>query len=453
MLRYILRACVLAAAFQIQPLWATNDQDLDSIRTEIRSMRESYESRIAALEKRLVAAETKAQSAEARASEALVANSSASVPAASASAFNPAISLILSGTYANLQRDPNTYRITGFVPSGGEVGPPKRSFALAESELVMSANIDPNWRGDFTLALAPDNAVAVEEATIQSLALPHGLTVKGGRFFSSIGYTNEQHAHTWDFVDAPLAQKAFLGKQYSHDGVQLKWLAPTETFLELGVEAGRGHNFPGAERNKNGIGGYAAFAHAGGDVGESHSWRSGMSYLHNRPQAREFTDAGITNSVSGRSNLWLADFVWKWAPQGNARQTNFKFQTEYYRRNERGDLTYNTAAPVTDFYSAKQSGWYAQGIYQFQPRWRVGARYDRLDYGSLNLGSAIASANLPILAAHNPTRATLMLDYSASEFSRLRMQFARDQSRLGQTDNQLMLQYVMSLGAHGAHKF
>ena len=46
-----------------------------------------------------------------------------------------------------------------------------------------------------------------------------------------------------------------------------------------------------------------------------------------------------------------------------------------------------------------------------------------------------------------------MLDYSASEFSRLRMQFARDESRLGQTDNQLMLQYVMSLGAHGAHKF
>jgi len=451
MLRNILSACALSAVLHAQPLWAANDQDLNSIRTEIRSMRESYESRIAALEKRLAAAETKVQSAEARAAEVQVVNSSA--PAASASAFNPAISLILSGTYANLQRDPNAYQITGFVPSGGEVGPPKRSFSLAESELVMSANIDPNWRGDFTLALDPENAVAVEEATIQSLALPHGLTLKAGRFFSSIGYTNEQHAHAWDFVDASLAQKAFLGKQYSHDGVQVKWLAPTETFLELGVEAGRGHNFPGSERNKNGLGGYAAFAHAGGDVGESHSWRGGLSYLHNRPKAREFKEGEITNSISGRSNLWLADFVWKWAPQGNARQTNFKFQTEYYRRNERGDLTYDTSAPVTDLYSAKQSGWYAQGIYQFQPRWRVGARYDRLDYGSLNLGSAIAPANLPILAAHNPTRSTLMLDYAPSEFSRLRMQFARDASRLGQADNQLMLQYVMSLGAHGAHKF
>lgn len=448
MLRYILSACALAAALHAQPLWAAND--LDSIRAEIRNMRDAYESRIAALEKRLATAESKAQSAETRATEAQVARQSS---AASASGFNPAMSLIVSGTYANLQRDPDAYQITGFIPSGGEVGPPKRSFSLAESELVMSANIDPYWRGDFTLALDPDNAVAVEEAAIQSLALPQGLTLKAGRFFSGIGYTNEQHAHAWDFVDAPLAQKAFLGKQYSHDGVQLKWLAPTETFLELGVEAGRGHGFPGSERNKNGLGGYAAFAHAGGDVGVSHSWRGGLSYLHNRPQAREFKEGEITNSFSGRSGLWLADFVWKWAPEGNARQTNFKFQTEYYRSNERGELTYNTSAPVTDRYQSRQSGGYAQAVYQFQPRWRAGARYDRLEHGSLNLGSTIDPANLPVLAPHNPTRAALMLDYSASEFSRWRMQFARDQSRLGQTDNQLMLQYVMSLGAHGAHKF
>lgn len=450
MLRYTLSACAFAAALFTQPVWAASPQDLEVIRAELRQMREAYESRIAALEQRLVTAESKAQAAENRAVEVQVASQPGP---ATANGFNPSMSLILSGTYANLQRDPEAYQITGFIPSGGEVGPPKRSFSLAESELVMSANIDPYWRGDFTLALDPDNAVAVEEAAIQSLALPMGLTFKAGRFFSSIGYTNEQHAHAWDFVDAPLAQKAFLGKQYSHDGVQLKWLAPTETFLELGVEAGRGHSYPGAERNKNGLGGYAAFAHVGGDVGVSHSWRGGLSYLHNQPKAREFTDGDITNSFSGNSALWLADFVWKWAPQGNARKTNFKFQAEYYRSKERGELTYDTSASVTDFYRSKQSGGYAQAVYQFQPRWRIGARYDRLDHGLLHIGSAINPANLPVLAAHNPTRSTLMLDYAPSEFSRWRMQIARDQSRLGQTDNQLMLQYVMSLGAHGAHKF
>jgi hypothetical protein len=35
----------------------------------------------------------------------------------------------------------------------------------------------------------------------------------------------------------------------------------------------------------------------------------------------------------------------------------------------------------------------------------------------------------------------------------VRLQFARDKARLGVSDNQLMLQYQMSLGAHGAHSY
>ena len=46
-----------------------------------------------------------------------------------------------------------------------------------------------------------------------------------------------------------------------------------------------------------------------------------------------------------------------------------------------------------------------------------------------------------------------MFDYSLSEFSRIRLQFAQDKSAQGMTDNQIFLQYQMSLGAHGAHKY
>src|SRR2546430_8949286 len=61
---------------------------------------------------------------------------------------------------------------------------------------------------------------------VQTCALP--ISVKAGRFFSGIGYLNPQHAHTWDFVDNPLAYQAMLGTQFGDDGVQLTWLAPTE---------------------------------------------------------------------------------------------------------------------------------------------------------------------------------------------------------------------------------
>ncbi len=59
----------------------------------------------------------------------------------------------------------------------------------------------------------------------------------------------------------------------------------------------------------------------------------------------------------------------------------------------------------------------------------------------------------PLLQPYNPRRVSLMTDWSPSEFSRVRLQWARDQARAGITDNQLWLQYVVSLGVHGAHKF
>jgi hypothetical protein len=92
------------------------------------------------------------------------------------------------------------------------------------------------------------------------------------------------------------------------------------------------------------------------------------------------------------------------------------------------------------------------------PRWRVGYRYDQLNFDTLSNGivnNALGptATDFPVLASHSPTRNTLMFDWSPSEFSRLRLQFAQDKSRLGLTDNQVFLQYIYSLGAHGAHKF
>jgi hypothetical protein len=438
------------------PVFAADSAEMQQIRAEISAMKQSYEARIEALEQRLQRAESAAGKTDDHAAPRVAQQAAASTPSNAANAFNPAISLILSGTYGNLSQDPADYRITGFIP-GGEIEPGVRGFSLAESELIVSANIDPNFYGHLTLALSPENTLAVEEAAIQTTTLGHGLTAKAGRFYSGIGYLNEQHPHAWDFVDAPLAYKAFLGRQYGNDGVQLKWVAPANTFLEFGAEAGRGSNFPGSERNKNGIGSYALFAHLGDDAGTEHSWRAGLSWLHNTAKERTYEDldnAGntVSNALDGSSRLWLADFVWKWAPNGNPAYRNLKLQGEYFRRQERGDLTFDTTGMASiDQYRATQSGWYLQGVYQFMPHWRVGLRADRLDSGTVDYG-AINSANLSA-PVYTPSRNSLMVDYSPSEYSRLRLQLAQDKSRQGVTDNQLFLQYVMSLGAHGAHKF
>ena len=59
----------------------------------------------------------------------------------------------------------------------------------------------------------------------------------------------------------------------------------------------------------------------------------------------------------------------------------------------------------------------------------------------------------PYASEFDPYRNTVELSWHNSEFSMLRLQFSRDEPTADSTDNALTLQYQVSLGAHGAHKF
>ncbi|MEO8250580.1 MAG: hypothetical protein ABI589_14560, partial [Burkholderiales bacterium] len=348
---YKLLAASLALALAT-PFGALADtaSDIKAMRKEIDAMRASYEVRLQALELRLKAAQAvtavtpaPVAAVAAASTPALPAAASALIPApatapgavapaAGANVFNPSMSLILSGMYTHTSQDPAKYAISGFpLPAGVGVGPGARGFSLAESELGFAASIDPWLRGAANIALHPDDTVSVEEAYVQTTALGHGLSLKAGRFYSGVGYLNPQHAHTWDFVDNPLAYQALLGTQYGDDGVQLNWLAPIDQYLELGAELGRGRSFPGNSAGGNGAGMAAFTAHTGGDVGVSHNWRTGLSVLNAKAadQGLVGTNAAssmVSNAFSGSTRVWIADAVWKWAPNGNATRTNFKLQ-------------------------------------------------------------------------------------------------------------------------------
>ena len=326
-----------------------------------------------------------------------------------------------------------------------ETDPGKEGFSLAETELILSGNIDDKFFGRFTTALTPENEIEIEEAFIQTLGLTAGFDMQFGRFYSEMGYLNKVHAHYWDFVDQPLVYRAYLGNQYNDDGIQLRWLAPTYLFLELGGEAFSGDSFPANRPSNESLGSYSLFAKLGDDVGVSHSWQAGLSYLATQSVDRETEEGTIL--FTGDDNMIIADLVWKWAPGGNDSRTSFVFQAEFISSNEQGD--YTIAASGTNPVDRNKDGWYAQVVYKFLSRWRTGMRYDRLNID--DPGDAFSGTSLDT-EGYTPKRVSVMIDYSHSEYSRFRVQYNRDES-YAVNDNQWYLQYIMSLGAHGAHRF
>ncbi|MGZ3159532.1 MAG: hypothetical protein ACXU7H_10635, partial [Burkholderiaceae bacterium] len=162
MLKHSVMTAALAVAVGVPfSAQAADEKELAQIREQIQELKNNYESRIQVLEKRLQEYEAKsamqpqpdgekrvvANTSEQNPSQQSVASASTPVGGATASAsgFNPSVALILGGTYTNLSQDPQLYRLQGFLPSGDEVGPGKRSFSLGESELTFSANIDPTF--------------------------------------------------------------------------------------------------------------------------------------------------------------------------------------------------------------------------------------------------------------------------------------------------------------------
>ena len=371
--------------------------------------------------------------------------------------YNPKISLILNTTFADYSNK-SPADVPGFL-LGDETGLIRSGISLGETELAAEANIDDQVHGWAVLSVAPEGGINVEEAFVNTLAAPYGFAFKLGRFFSDIGYMNHQHAHAWEFADAPLAYRTMLGNQLADDGLQARWVAPTDLLVELGAEAYRGDGFPAGGADRSGSKGATGFLHVGGDFGLSHAWRVGLSHLRADANDRATTDPALRTDTTftGKSDLSLLDVIYKWAPNGNSNVNNFIGQFEYFFRREHGDLVYDPASltPQASSYRGDQKGFYVQGVYQFMPRWRAGVRYDRLQTDN-TLSNPFPGTTLATLAdnSHPPHRYSGMVDFSNSEFSRVRLQYNRDQSRPGAAvDNQYFIQFIFSMGTHPAHQF
>jgi len=374
--------------------------------------------------------------------------------------FNPAISVILDGIYANYKNDPEDYNLPGYA-LGREAELAAEGFSLGHSEIIFRSAIDDKFYGQFSLAIAEhDNEIEVEleEAFFETLSLGGGLNLRGGRFYSAVGYLNQQHRHEWDFYDAPLIYRGLFGDQYFDDGLRITYVAPTEFLLKLGAEALSGRHYP-AGGDHDGVGSWTAFASIGDDVGVNHNWQAGLSYMSADGIEREYSGHAHTLTpgevplFAGDSSVIGANAIYKWAPGGDYHQRNVKLQLEYFKRDDNGDITLLNSSPLeSSTLDSKQSGWYLQAIWQFAHHWRTGIRYDLLDSDNKGSNSGVLDEAGLVSNGHQPERFSIMTEWIPSEFSRIRVQYNRDDS-YQLSDNQLYVQYTFIMGSHGAHTF
>lgn len=356
---------------------------------------------------------------------------------------NPNISLVLN-TFAytsNLsQKQLELRNIPGYTTEGIES---RKGFNLDSAELFLFAPVDPYFNLYATIPVTEDGA-EVEEAYFLTTSLPYGFQFKGGKFKSGFGRINSQHPHAWDFVDIPLVYKAFSGPEgVTEKGAQLTYLPPLPFYTLLGAEVLQGENDilfgPDA---KPGPHAYTTFAKASFDPTDNSTILFGPSVMTGKTKTDSVAD---DTEFRGTSTLYGLEFTYKWKP---SKTWGLTVQSEYQYRRQSGDLE-DTVALTTESLKRAQDGLYIQTIYQLN-RWRVGARYDVL--GLFKDDYALSGTDQDF--GKKPWRASGMLEFNPTEFSRIRLQYNHDKSvREGKTNQELFLQFVFGIGAHGAHPF
>lgn len=404
------------AAAQAPPSASVAEQ-IAALRAELQRVQAEHAERLAALESRLSALEGQATTPAAPSAPGAIAE----VPAGAAGAGGPTGPLPVYGTLTSKVFNPDIAVIGNFLGAAGDNDvDPRPSLELEEAEASFQAVVDPYARADFFLAFGPEG-VEIEEGFLTFPTLPGGFLAKVGKMKASFGKVNTLHAHALPWTDKPLVSVNLLGGEegFADSGLSLSRLVPVPgLFLEATGEVFRGEaeDFFAAPRRRDLL--WLGRLRAYRDLAESSNLELGGSFV----RGHNGVGPDTTTRVVG------VDATFRWRPLRRAIYRRFLARTELMwsrRELEEGQ--------------PEAFGWYLSGEYQFARRWFVGGRFDQSE-----------RADDPAL---RDRAGSLLLTFWPSEFSQVRGQLRRTKYGEGVTANELLFQFLFSIGAHGAHTF
>ncbi|PYV62494.1 MAG: hypothetical protein DMG95_09375 [Acidobacteria bacterium] len=365
-------------------------------------------------------AATVPQPATANENQAGLANAEGQLPiyggnSAAAKALNPDISVI--GDFIGA--------------AGGNTAPPLAtlqpflSMQMHESEIGLQAIIDPYARGDFFISFG-EEGVNLEEGYITFTALPGGFVAKVGKMRSVFGKVNTLHNHVLPWVDRPLVTTNLVGGEDGIDdaGFSLERIlpAPKGIFLDVTGQVFRGDSADVFQAQQRSDVSTVEHLRAYRDLNESTNLDIGVSY------ARGHNNGNLIVPGDFITQLYGVDATVRWKPLRRSIYHSFVGRSEFI-------WSQRQQFPREQ----KSFGGYASGDYQFGRRWFAGGRFDWSERSQFdNLMDKGAAATVT---------------YWPSEFSQLRGEYRFTRYAENRDSNELLMQLIFSLGAHGAHPF
>jgi hypothetical protein len=418
--------------------------------TELLNRMKAMEDRIKALEAEVQS--LKGQPAAPAAAPPVAANPPAAMPPAAPAAVPPeqmagqgaAPQLGGAGGAASKALNPDISVIGDFV---GGVGNPRNrpipSLEMHESEVGFQEVIDPYARADFFITFG-EHGVDLEEGYLTFTGLPSALQLKVGKMRAAFGKVNTLHNHVLPWVERPLVTQNLVGGEDGIDdaGLSLSRIlpAPKGVFMEGTAQLFRGDTENVFRAQKRSDLSTVEHLRIYKDITDNTNIDLGGSWSRGRSPFGE-----------GWNQLYGFDATLRWKPLARSIYHSFVGRTELiWARTVAGDLRSFSPIIRTPF------GMYASADYQFGRRWFLGGRFDRsqrvcgLPTNPETTTECNPADRFSLLRDNG---GSLVVTYWPSEFSQIRGQLRRTRYGEGLTANEVLFQFMFSMGAHGAHPF
>jgi len=366
------------------------------------------------------------------------AQSQQSVRAPGSSLMNPALSLILDGSFGYYGWHADAFAALGLPIAGDDPTDAVEGFGLQELEIAATAAIDPYLDGAVFLTIPNLEGIEIEEAYLVTTSLPANLQIKAGSFRSQVGRNNTQHLHVQNFTRRPLMMPLLFGIDgFRGPGAQVSVLLPLPWFATLYGEAfsiaGSADptvlaTFGGGTRLTPRNLTYAAALEQFWELGETTSLLFGANFATGH--AFDCMQAVPCDAAIGsgpRSYFYGGDLYFKWKPANQAQTySSLQWTTEFFAR------TLASGGPT-------EGAGYTEPVVQIARRFYLGARFDLVGVPS---GPSV------------PRRYGVAgsLTFAPSEYSRVRL-YAQELWGSGQSATVAFMQFEYSMGAHGAHPY